>query len=89
MDTLRETCDDVNNSPQGMLGGRRGGEYRRTPTQSSGGRTHLVGDEAPELICDCDVIPFPHFISQCTQLRVYEARDAIAHVSDTEETPVL
>lgn len=89
MDRLKQRGYNVKNSPQGMLGERRGGQQRRTPTKSSGGRRHEVGHDAPELICDCDIIPFPHFTSQCTQLRERESRDAIAHTPAASETPEL
>ena len=64
MDTLKKTCENVNSSPQGMLGEGRGGEFRPTPLKRSGGRRRRDNDDAPELLCDCEDIPFPHsFIS--------------------------
>lgn len=44
----------------------------------TGGVTQLpryrggAGDKAPPLICDCDLIPFPHFIDQCLELLLRE-----------------
>lgn len=62
--------------------GRRAswGQIRRTPAKAPENARRLRGDDAPELICECSVIPFPHFFSQCWELQLRES--AIGHDAD-------
>lgn len=68
MDKVKQTLYAVKVSAKAV--GRRvvRGRIRRAPRCSSGGSVTVGGADSPELICECLLIPFPHFISQCWRL---------------------
>jgi len=89
MDRLKKSRYAVKHSLKSMSGTAGRGGLTLVPINNSGGRLLLVGGNTPELICECETIPFPHFISECARRRAEDAAEATAHVSFPAEPPCL
>lgn len=75
MDRLKKTRYAVKRSLQSGVRRVPRGQMRRTPILAREAARHRVGDDAPELICECSLIPFPHFMVQCWRLLCRESED--------------
>ena len=89
MDRLKKTRYDVKHCARSGVRQIRRGQIGESPTVKLGSKRHVGGRETPELICECNTIPFAHFLFQCVDVRRDEANDAIAHVPAASEPPLL
>jgi len=79
MDRLKKNRYAVKHCARSVVRPTPRGQIGESPTVKLGSKRHVGGRETPELICECNSIPFSHFISQCADVRREEANDAIAH----------